>query len=51
MQETLVVVVEERGVNIPLNMQVVFVDLEKPAVHLKNGNQVDADLAIGPDGK
>lgn len=32
-------------------MQVVIVDLEKPAVHLKDGVVMEADLIIGADGK
>jgi hypothetical protein len=32
-------------------MQVVSVDLEKPAVHLKDGTVMEADLVIGADGE
>jgi len=32
-------------------MQVVSVDLEKPAVHLKDGAVMEADLIIGVDGE
>jgi 2-polyprenyl-6-methoxyphenol hydroxylase-like FAD-dependent oxidoreductase len=39
-----------RGFNILFNMQVVIVDLEKPAVHLKDGTVMEADLIIGADG-
>lgn len=44
-------VAEERGAKILFNSQVVSIDVEKPAVELKDGTILEADLIIGADGK
>ena len=51
MQELLAQVAEERGVRIMFSKMVVGVDSEKPSVHLKDGDVMDADLIVGADGR
>jgi salicylate hydroxylase len=50
LQETLAQVAKERGVKIRFGCLVVAVDLDKPAVTLKDGEILEADLIIGADG-
>lgn len=51
LQETLAQVAVERGVTIHFNSSIERVDLDKPAVYLKDGSVHEADLIVGADGK
>ena len=51
LQETLAEVAAERGVKIRFNSLVLSIDQDRPAVILKDGAEVEADLIIGADGK
>jgi salicylate hydroxylase len=50
LQETLAQVLEERGVHIRFGCPVASVDLDKPAVTLKDGETLEGNLIIGADG-
>ena len=50
LQKTLAQVAEERGVKLLFGKQVVGIDLEKPAVRLKDDDLLEADLIVGADG-
>lgn len=51
LQETLADVALERGVEIKFSSPVVSIDHKQPAVLLKDGVRMEADLIIGADGK
>ncbi|TVY24410.1 hypothetical protein LHYA1_G006750, partial [Lachnellula hyalina] len=48
--EILADVADKRGVKIIFGAQVFGIDLEKPAVFLKHGTEMGADLIVGADG-
>jgi salicylate hydroxylase len=50
LQETLAAVAQDDGVTVLFDRPIIHVDLEKPAVFLKDGTIIDADLIIGADG-
>lgn len=51
LQETLAEVATERGIKIKFNSPVLSIDQDRPAVILKDGVEMEADLIIGADGK
>jgi salicylate hydroxylase len=50
LQEIMSQVAEERGVKIIFNCLIAGVNLERPAIRLANGKEMEADIVIGADG-